>query len=510
MSQFFGVRALTLSPPGGGVVNYITIPNYATFSAVGDSYTAGVGASPSTNGWVYLVAASLGSTLTNSGVAGTVLENSVASGGSALSGNLRDNYVSYALGSNKKAAVFIAYGFNDARYTGAPATFNVTQYQADYREILNGLVIGGYASADIYVISPWYITASGLSTGSAGFTGQSRLGFEAFITAALAVATEYGTAWTDCYNSLNTAAWIADVDGNDHLHPQNYGHSRIASTVLSGTLRPNSRAAPVTVSVAAAGATLTVTASAVTGAASYEYALILNPVDYASNTDGVFASVAAGDYYARARAVFGDGSKGPWTFSTTTATAAVSGTFVNDSFTDSSGVTLSSHSPETGGAWSVISGTSMKFTAANRIYTPGSTSIMRNAAAPATADYYVETVIDFISAVASETVGIAARMNSGGTDFYWARWSGGNWQLWKTVSGSSTQLGSNSADAFTSGSRTLRLTVTGTTLVVRVDGVDIITQNDGAITAAGFAGIRNTTMQSATTGRQMTSFKAFC
>ncbi|TCQ02174.1 GDSL-type esterase/lipase family protein, partial [Sphingomonas sp. PP-CC-3A-396] len=307
---------------------YITIPNYATMAVAGDSFGVGVGATTTANGWAYLLAAALGALLANSSVSGSVLQHSADAGGSARPSNLRDNYGTYLLGSNKKAAAFIALGYNDARYIGANGTFNVAQYISDYREIINGLILGGYARADIYIISPWYITDLGLTTGSTGFAGQTRAAFVPFVTGAASVAAEFGVNYTDAYNPLNIAAYIADVDGNDRVHPRNVGHNIIFTTVRDKTIAANTRAAP-TVTSSVANQTVTVVASAVAGAVSYEYELIANPVRTAGNTSGTFTGVAAGSYYGKARAIFSDGIPGPWGFTAAAVTVAAAGNSLN-------------------------------------------------------------------------------------------------------------------------------------------------------------------------------------
>lgn len=496
-----------------GQPGFVALPAYASIATFGDSIAVGVGASTAANRWANLIAGHVGGTLLNAGVSGTVLQNS-SDGTGPRADNGRDRFATAVLGANKRAAIFLAHGFNDARATIAPATMNVTNYQADLREVVSGLIIGGYARDTIYIGTPYYITDAGLLTGSAGFAGQTRSGFEAHVAAALAVAAEFGTRSCDLYAFLRDNGFAATTAG-DNIHPNDAGHSLIASGWTTRTRDANTRASPASVSASASGSSVTVTATPVTGALSYEYALIANSVDIAANATGAFSDVATGTYWSRARAVFGDGGKGPWTFSSAgVAVVPSSGVFAQDSFTDAAGTDLTAHAPESGGGWSLydnvgVTSTSPKINAAGRLYNQGTTSTARFGTPPS-ANYYVEAVIDFVSAVASETVGITAR-DSGNTttlDCYIFRWSGGNWQLFKTVDGTTTQLGSNVPDALTSGSRTIRLTVNGSTISGSVGGSVVVSVTDTDITAAGKAGIRNTTAQTATTGRQLASIVA--
>lgn len=203
----------------------------------GNSIAAGQNASVAANRWINLVATALGAgTPLNQGIAGTVLQNSADSGGSARSNNGRDRYVTALLGTNKRDMVFIAYGFNDARYTGAPSTFNVANYENDLREVVAGLINGGYAQSEICILSPYYITDTGLATGSAGFTGQTRSGFEEFVTASASVAEDYGVYYVDIYAYMlaNGAGTLIDTD---NIHPNDTGHAVIKDGVLTATRR---------------------------------------------------------------------------------------------------------------------------------------------------------------------------------------------------------------------------------------------------------------------------------
>ncbi|WP_132898540.1 hypothetical protein [Sphingomonas sp. PP-CC-3A-396] len=604
------VSATGATATGAGVAVaaaiYITIPNYATIAVGGDSFGTGVGASPATtNGWAYLLAAALGAALTNSSVPGSVLQRSADAGGSARPSNLRDNYGTYLLGTNKKLAAFIALGYNDARYVGASGTFNVAQYISDYREIINGLILGGYARAEIYIISPWYITDLGLTTGSTGFAGQSRAGFEAFVPAAASVAAEFGVNYTDAYNPLNIPAYIADVDGNDRVHPRNFGHNLIFTTVRDKTIEANKRAAPA-VTVSASGQTVTVVASAVSGAASYEYVLVANPINTAGNTSGTFTNVAAGTYYAKARAVFGDGVPGPWSFTAASVTVAAAGNtlntltlsgapkngaastgtingatagssivsnvsgltvdsaartyafdgttaaatitnglvetlagangspksspvtvapagstnFVQATFTGTDGTLLTAYTPEAGTSFVAAPTTTTRSVpqlAAGRIWNPATgtsvASVYRATAAAPSPDHYAEIVIDFLSAISTETIGVGIRMDPTVENYVWGRYNttANGFQLFETttVNGTTTskQLGAY-ADTFTSGSRTLRVTGLSDKASLSVDGVERVAPTTTAVLAGVYVGIRSTEpaiTNSATVGRQITS-----
>lgn len=530
-SMMIGLTQLALTGNTGGntpAPAYITIPSYATMNVMGDSFTTGSQASPGTNGFAYLLATALGATLTMKGVSGSVLQNSADASASPRADNGRDRFslASTAanggiLGSNRKDALFIALGFNDARYIGAPGTFNVAGYLNDYREMMNGILADGGAPDQIYVASPWYITDTGLNTygSDPNFAGQTRSGFEAFVAAARSVATEFGVQYTDMYAALNTATFIANVGASDNIHPTNAGHAEIRDAWINRTERPNTRNRPASVSSTGGAGEIVATCSAVTGATSYEFVPINGYADGATTTSAsptsvTIPSLAAGNYRVKARAVFSGGVKGPWAFATSDATVTAAGgtIFLRAEFAGALDTLITAYTPDVGGAFVAVpsvSGNSQPFLTGNgRIYNRGTASVFYNNAAPGTADYYCEATFDFLSAVASETIGVGVRASSAAHTLYFARWSGGNWQLFKTVTGSSIQLGSNYADAFTSGSRTLRLQAQGSSLKVFLDGVEIISATDTDITAAGFASTRGSAAQTATTGRQMTRLEA--
>jgi len=212
-----------------------TLPRVSTLVTFGDSITSGVAATLVANRWANRLAADLGATLTNAGIGGTVLQNSFDVNGSPRSSNGRNRYVSALLGANKRDLVVIAYGLNDARYTAAPSTFNVVEYQNDYREIMFGLIAGGYSRDRIVIVSPHYITDVGLTTGSAGFTGQTRIGYESFVTATRNVAREFGCYYADTYSAMRDGGGenLIDTDG---IHPLDTGHLLIYNTIRKATL----------------------------------------------------------------------------------------------------------------------------------------------------------------------------------------------------------------------------------------------------------------------------------
>lgn len=481
----------TRASSGGGGSTPI-VPDYASAVFLGDSIAFGVGASVTANRWSSLLSTELGATELNQGITGTVLQNSFDNGGAPRVDNGRNRFIGAMLGLNKKAAAFIAYGFNDARYTLATGTFNAAEYKADYREILNALIINGYSKADIYVGTPYYITDTGLVTGGAGFTGKSRAGFEEYVTAAIEVATDYGVKLCDLYSWLRDNGY-GPTTATDNLHPNDTGHALIKQCWMEQTVVSNTAAAP-TVTSSASGSTVTVSATAVSGAISYVYELIASNAIYASNTTGTFTSVPNGAYRAIARAVFA-GSNGPWAFATTDVQVGQVVTGKTEVYGGIASETAITATSPTLGTWASNSAqTAVAVIGANRI---------RGATAGGTCIPYLDSQ-SLGSGVFSE-IDLFIHSN-GGSFSTWVRgataaetyiaaiYNGTNVRILKFIAGVTTQLGSTHTVTLPVGS-TNRLRIEAGTGFQRaiLNGVTVITatEADGAMPGLGTAmGIR--------------------
>jgi lysophospholipase L1-like esterase len=483
------------------------------------------------NRWLNRIGTIVGATVLNAGIAGTVLQNSADASGSSRTDNGRNRFASAVAGANLKEAVFIAYGFNDARYIGAPATFNASNYANDYREVLNGLRTLGYAREDIYVLAPYFITNTGLSTfgSDPNFSGQTRTGFEAFVTAAETVAREFGVRFCNLYAELNTPAFIANVDGNDHIHPTDSGHAFIATAIQSRTVELNARSAPASVTPTPGPNKIDVTCEAVSGASGYEFILVSGYVDGTTLAEPLpstsFASLTVGaPYRIKVRATFGDGSKSPWTFAPADVSATgTAGIFAQDTFTDAAGASLVAHTPETGGPWVAQPGVTTnegRITGAGRLRPNQASCMFQVSASPGSADHYAEADVVFLSEVSGTGGGVAVRMSEAAHTAYFGRWAqgGSGWQIYKTIAGTSTLLNSTTSAALNASNpiRRIRLEVTGAVdpvLTLKVDGAVVLTVTDNSgtrITAAGKVGVRcnRTTALTDTSGAHLDNFAA--
>ena len=314
---------------GIAVAKVATLPSVTSLVAIGDSVTVGVNAATAAQRWLNIVSAAINSgTLSNAGVSGSVLQNSADSSGSARSSNGRDRFAAVMTGGKKREMAIIAHGLNDARYTAAPDTFNVAAYQNDLHEVVAGLRIGGYPADRILILSPYWISDTGLTVGSTGFTGQTRAGFEAFVAAARAVAEEHGVLYHDAYAWMRDNGAAALID-SDHIHPNTAGHAKIAEGVLYHSSVLNRRASIATVTAASTVAgRVDVTLTAVTGAASYQVELAAEGSfafggrqSVTGTTATVTGQTGGASLSVRARAVIG-GQPGPWTYAASAVTVA--------------------------------------------------------------------------------------------------------------------------------------------------------------------------------------------
>lgn len=325
-----GVRIGTNTGGSSGGTASAGLPQVLSLSGNGDSIMNEQGATTSAQAWFNIFAAALGVTSPlNTAISGTVLQNSADAGGSARASNGRDRFRTALLGSNLKQLVVIAYGFNDARYTGAPATFNVTAYENDYNEIVSGLIGSGFPANRIVIVAPYYITDTGLATGSTGFTGQTRSGFEAFVTAARQIAMDYGCWYHDAYAYMRDNGGSALI-GADNIHPNDTGHAVIAEGVLTATII-NTRLTATGLTQSSGGAgSLTVAWTAPPDAPStYEAAygnmatdVWSTPVTGIATATNTWTGLSAGTYRTKVRPVYADGTKGPWAVATSTVSVS--------------------------------------------------------------------------------------------------------------------------------------------------------------------------------------------
>lgn len=526
-----GSNAPSTPPVGPALITARLPASVSTINFIGDSITFGVGASDNAHRWTTLVSTALGATETNNGISGTVLQNSRDASGAPRASNGRDRYKAAMTGANKKAMAVIAYGFNDARYTGAPDTLNSEWFYQDYHDMIIGLLEAGYDNSDIVIVSPYYISDTGLITGSTGFTGQTREQFSEFITVAQGFAEDFGLFYVNMYDYMANHGAEALI-GPDFIHPTDAGHAIIAQGVLAATrvYRPSVN---IDIATSPTIGQIDLTYSTDTGGIVWDgvsYSITIFPVGNTlsiagyDETHGYFETdnsltstdLRPGVYSAVLNPNYRGGS-GYYTLVTGITVAAEANIFMADYFTSDNGIAITAHTGELGATWSLQTGNTPATPATiqdNMVWASASSDVYKTSATPPSADYWVEG--HFVisgNIVATDNVGVTGRASTSANTYYVARYSHSAtaYQLLKVVAGAATVLGTDYVQAFDANDaqdHRIRLTMTGSTIKLTLDDTDRITVTDTAITAAGKAGVRLAVVQTAYTGIQLDWIRA--
>lgn len=184
-------------------------------------------------------------------------------------------------------------------------------------------------------------------------------------------------------------------------------------------------------------------------------------------------------------------------------------TFLNDTFTDTNGVALTSHTGETGATWTknTVYSSSTAAVQTNRVYpTFSGNSCWYASGTPASADYEVTATVNIVSAINVNAI-VCGRMSTSADTMYMLQiqLSGGTWSLkmYSGVAGAYTQLGGTVTPATpTVGTdHTLKLRMVGTQISAYYDGALVLGPiTDTAVSAAGKAGIQFNFVATSSTG----------
>lgn len=445
--------------------------SFASVAGFGDSMMAGAGASSSGRRYINIVATALGASVYNAGIGSTFLTNNPDKTGLPRTDNGRDR-TSAVLAGGKRAFLVCAYGVNDERYMGAPASINLAGFKNDLRECMNIWFVGGYTKDTVALASPFWVSDNYLTNNpnDADFNGQTQAGLAAHAQAVKDVATEFGAFYAPVYEAtLNQTSLV----GGDGLHPNDAGHTAYANTILDG-VQLNLRAAPtgVTSPTPTPGSgIIDVSLTAAAGAVSYDYYALVAGVmvvalsDVAATT-ARFTGMAENTYRIKARAKFSDGTYSPWAFAAADVVMAASaggpGVLRTDDFNDAASgalwstraITLGTGSPNTSA-----------ITATNALRGPTAASSFEIGSYGQVAvgnGVYAQATFIALSNNTNLATGLALRHNNSATSTtgYLARYNGQNISLQKLVAGAATILGTNYTFAATVGSSfTLRLEV---------------------------------------------------
>lgn len=157
--------------------------------------------------------------------------------------------------------------------------------------------------------------------------------------------------------------------------------------------------------------------------------------------------------------------------------------FLNDTFTDTDGVELPNHTPDTGGTWIRQSGSGQATIQANRCRGSSFQRRYSNNAPPGAAEYDWQANI-YGAGGATYLLARFQDMNN----HYLARWGGTNYEIWKRVAGVWTQLTTDAGPAPTDGDLHL-FEVRNATKKLYIAGVERTSTTDDELTPAGNVGI---------------------
>lgn len=170
--------------------------------------------------------------------------------------------------------------------------------------------------------------------------------------------------------------------------------------------------------------------------------------------------------------------------------AVVSDVFFNDLFDGAAGA-LTSHSPDLGGAWSHVDGTTngIQLDGSGAVASAGGFQLVFNAVTPPDADYRLDWEWEqVLSGFSDGQMFIIARASGSGgsTNGYYYDNRGSQYRLRKRLTGTFTDIGTTYNNTPAAASvHTGALSVVGSAITGYVDGVQRMAATDSAITGAG-------------------------
>lgn len=278
-----------------------------------------------------------------------------------------------------------------------------------------------------------------------------------------------------------------------------------------------------------AGITVVAAPTSINTTVSYNGGAFINTARLVRNGDTVLLRrISSGASEGEVTAVLALGRYAEYSFTVRTKTLAEQPAFfMEDTFTGFDDTALINRVGENTGAWSLMPGTSSANNARlrnNRVYSPVANQFYRTENAAPSGEYSVNAVLDCLSVIASDNIGIAARASASTLSplFYFMRYNrtSNAWQVYRTLDGGggSTLLGPTFADNFPADqSREVRLRVTDDPIDIEISGVvrsaRIIGYIDGTprlysadtlIVEKGFPGLRFGAAQTQDAGVQIT------
>lgn len=178
------------------------------------------------------------------------------------------------------------------------------------------------------------------------------------------------------------------------------------------------------------------------------------------------------------------------TYSVTTAAGGAT-YVVNDTFTGTDGTLIQNHTGETGATWTKETGANDATIINNRFVSyVNDWTLYHPSGIPASANYSVEADLYAASVTPGFSGGVICRGDGSANNFYRARYSTdtGSWELSKYTSGN-TILGQYFATLTVGNTYNVKLSCSGSTITMYIDGVQRAQVTDTSITSKGFPGV---------------------
>lgn len=183
--------------------------------------------------------------------------------------------------------------------------------------------------------------------------------------------------------------------------------------------------------------------------------------------------------------------------------------FMEDSFTDTDGVSLPNHIGESARWVKHPNYTPTSSINTNRAKADSASIFMYYASTDTVADSadYSVTANVFTKSTTIQGAGPAVRVSSSANTMYFTKYfqASGQWELWKLVSGTTTKLSTFTATPLTNATYVVKLSAIGSSVTVTIDGTERMAVTDTSITDRGFAGVRGADQSSS--GHQVTYIK---
>lgn len=172
-------------------------------------------------------------------------------------------------------------------------------------------------------------------------------------------------------------------------------------------------------------------------------------------------------------------------------------TFANDTFTDTDGTLLQSHTADDGGSWtkgatwtenSEVQSNGLQISSG----VSGSSSSYRHSGTPGSNEYDVQALLRFANSTSTDIQsGVFGRYDGNATGYH-ARYNAVAevWQLYKVSSGSFSLIGSYAEALPVNTTRTLKLEIRTAAKKLYVDGIERVSSANDDITSTGGAGLR--------------------